>query len=335
MSGVNIPPSIFAGAAQPFTTASQQHPLSNSGEAWKLQGLQGLPSWQDRLTPAMDWQPDSTLPLSSLPLSEASFGLSSIQSRQSLGEKVSLGSKQMALSVLDILAAKPPGPSSPPRIDAAPATSEQPEAGRPSARSPQAASPLTGLDRELSIRNLPDPVHMQSPPQLVDMSGPLGDPPQALQQPMAEICSPSGRVLPPAQYPLFTQMPSPIPSSTFGMDEPRQQQQRSPPHESLHTHSLDPLLGRSARSTRGASSGGADGVTRRSMRAASGAVPAAAAQLPIKAEFNSGATPQTSGALLPHRTAGTSACHIPSSCAAGRPQKKRRQCSSLICSVWY
>lgn len=328
MTGVNIPPSIFAGAAQPFNSVAQ-HPASVPGEAWKVQGLQGVPSWQDRLTPAMDWQPDSSLPLSSLPLSEASFGLSSIQSKQSLGEKVSLASKQMALSVLDILAAKPPGPSSPPRSDPAPAASEQAEAGQPSSRSPQQASPLAGLDRELSIRNLPDPVPMQSPAQLVEIGGPLADPPQTLQPPMAEMCSPSGRVLPPAQYPLFTQMPSPIPSSAFALQEP-QQHPRSPPGP--RTHSLDPLLGRSARGARAGSSGLLpEGIARRSMRAASGAAVTPAAQPLIKAELTSGATPQTSGALLQSRSSWLCMPHVRWHGGLGNSWKSHSVSHFLLC----
>lgn len=294
MTGVNIPPSIFAGAAQPFNTGSQ--PASGSGETWKMPGLQGLPSWQDRLTPAMDWQPDSAvLPLSSLPLSEASFGLSSLQSKQSLGEKVSLGSKQMALSVLDILNAKPPGPPSPPQGEPASGPAEQPEAGQPSSSNIPEARPLTaGLDRELSVRNLPDPVPMQSPSRLAEVAGPLTDHPPALQPPLAEMCSPSGRVLPPAQYPLFTQMPSPIPSSAFGMHD--QQQQPASPSSGLRAHSLDPTLARSARGTRAGSAGLADGSVRRTTRAISTVAPAV--QQPIKIELTPAAAPQTSGAAL-------------------------------------
>lgn len=71
----------------------------------------GLQSFQDKLPPALSWQPEGSLPASSTPMSDLSFGLDSIQSKQSLGgERVSLASKQMALSVLDILATKPPGP---------------------------------------------------------------------------------------------------------------------------------------------------------------------------------------------------------------------------------
>ena len=71
----------------------------------------GLQSFQDKLPPALSWQPEGSLPASSTPMSDlSSFGLNSIQSKQSSGERVSLASKQMALSVLDILATKPPGP---------------------------------------------------------------------------------------------------------------------------------------------------------------------------------------------------------------------------------
>lgn len=71
----------------------------------------GLQSFQDKLPPALSWQPEGSLPASSTPMSDLSFGLDSIHSKQSLGgERVSLASKQMALSVLDILATKPPGP---------------------------------------------------------------------------------------------------------------------------------------------------------------------------------------------------------------------------------
>ena len=108
MSGINIPPSIFAVSAPPFTTAAQ--PASTSEEGWKESKLKGLQSWQD-MPPALSWQPDGSLPNSSTPMSDlSSLGLNSIASKQSLGERVSLASKQMALSVLDILATKPPGP---------------------------------------------------------------------------------------------------------------------------------------------------------------------------------------------------------------------------------
>ncbi|BDA44030.1 hypothetical protein COCOBI_05-2140 [Coccomyxa sp. Obi] len=240
----------------------------------------------------MDWQPDSAvLPLSSLPLSEASFGLSSLQSKQSLGEKVSLGSKQMALSVLDILGAKPPRPPSPSQGEPASGPAEQPEAGQPSSSRIPEASPLTaGLDRELSVRNLPDPVPLQSPSRLAEVAGPLTDPAPGMQPPMAEMCSPSGRVLPPAQYPLFTQMPSPIPSSAFGMQD--QQQQPASPSSGMRAHSVDPMLARSARGTRVGSAGLADGSVRRTTRAVSAVTPAV--QQPIKIELTAGATPQTS-----------------------------------------
>ncbi|CAL8470015.1 g9557 [Coccomyxa elongata] len=266
----------------------------------------------------MDWQPDSAvLPLSSLPLSEASFGLSSLQSKQSLGEKVSLGSKQMALSVLDILNAKPPGPPSPPQGEPASGPAEQPEAGQPSSTSIPEASPLTaGLDRELSVRNLPDPVPMQSPSRLADVAGPLTDPPPAMQPPLAEMCSPSGRVLPPAQYPLFTQMPSPIPSSAFGMHD--QQQQPASPSSGLRAHSLDPMLARSARGTRAGSAGLADGSVRRTTRAVSTVAPAV--QQPIRIELTPGAAPQTSGSLGTDMTLGAEPAGMGGT--SSRPQRR-------------
>ena len=110
MSGAKIPPSIFAASAQPFASTAQ--PASSNGEEKRgCTKLKGLQSWQDKLPPALSWQPEGSLPASTLPMSEMSFGLNSIQSKQSLGERVSLASKQMALSVLDILATRPPGPN--------------------------------------------------------------------------------------------------------------------------------------------------------------------------------------------------------------------------------
>lgn len=133
MSGINIPPSIFAASGPPYNTAAQ--PASTSEEGWKESKLKGLQSWQDKLPPALSWQPEGslpTLPNSSTPMSDlSSFGLNSIASKGSLGERVSLASKQMALSVLDILATKPPGPvdsradrAGPLGADATPAASD-------------------------------------------------------------------------------------------------------------------------------------------------------------------------------------------------------------------
>ena len=142
MSGVNIPKSIFEASAQPFTSSAQ--PASSHGEGKKDGKLRGLPSWQDRLPPALSWQPEGSLPVSSTPMSEISFGLNSIQSKQSLGERVSLASKQMALSVLDSLATKPPGPKE----------SAQDRAGLPNSDGLPAGSDVKPADMhtELSVR---------------------------------------------------------------------------------------------------------------------------------------------------------------------------------------
>ena len=125
----NIPPSIFSAVAQPF---GANQPPRSATDSWRLQVAN---SWPDRLSQGIDWQPtDSGLPnVPSLPSEEPSFGLASLPSRHSLGERVSLASKQMALSVLDILNTKPPGPPD----DTAPADAPPLRSAAPPARSPR------------------------------------------------------------------------------------------------------------------------------------------------------------------------------------------------------
>lgn len=205
----------------------------------------------------------------------------------------------MALSVLDILAAKPPGPPSP-SDDPGRDPTEQPDPGQPSSSTIPEASPLTGLDRELSVRNLPEQTHLQSP-RLDGPSGPSADPPAPLNLALVDMGGPSGAALPPSQYPLFTQRPNPVASAFRAPAEEEEQSPSSSPSAPLRAHSLDPALVRLTRSTRAGSSGGAayldGGGGRRSTRAASAVLPAAAPP-PVKLEFKPGATPQTSGVPL-------------------------------------
>ncbi len=160
MAGKSIPPSIFS-TVEPFS--SGQPASSAAADAWRLMGRT---SWPDKLSPAMDWHPDSGglpsgLPSLPMPLEEPSFGLQTIQSKQSLGEHLSMGSKQMALSVLDILNTKPPGP----REDAAP--------GAPSSAAAAAAAAAAGSNA-VAPRAAPaaipafeiDPLSLPEPPPL-------------------------------------------------------------------------------------------------------------------------------------------------------------------------
>lgn len=256
-----------------------------------------MPSWQEKLTPAMDWQPDNSLPLSSLPLTEASLGLNSLASRQSFGERVSFASKQMAASVLEILSAKPPGPSDASASTAAPVAVQE-EADRAVASGPGPDLPIV---RELSVRSLADTVTLQ--PHLGSPMAGLSDalPDSAHIKPELGSPSPSA-VMPPSQYPLF----SPLPASAFASHQQQRQQQQQPSLSGAppRTQSLDPSAGvRSTRSTR-ASGGSALWASetgdsgRRSTRAAS-AVLTTPPVPPMKIELAAGqATPQTSGWLF-------------------------------------
>ncbi|CAK0779114.1 hypothetical protein CVIRNUC_004698 [Coccomyxa viridis] len=287
MSGINIPPSIFAASAPPFTTAAQ--PASTSEEGWKESKLKGLQSWQD-MPPALSWQPDGSLPNSSTPMSDlSSLGLNSIASKQSLGERVSLASKQMALSVLDILATKPPGP-----VDSKPD-----RAGLLGADATSAASDAKAdMHSELSVRDMPElaagelphPVSVPTFPPLLSASfSSLPEPPPPLQvAPLTDNRS-----------------PVPVPASrrfSFGLGSPRSafSAEDFPPRSpGLRSHSLDPSYSRELQSAGrqpGSPSMNVDGYGRRTTRASTGALPPVAHQGSLRIEV-APSTPQSSGSL--------------------------------------